>query len=166
MNNNLDSFPWETLLEVLRSELQEYGGLLGLLVEQQKKILARDPDDLMDLNKSVEYQMEMNQKILSNRQRLVARLASEAGKSEDTTLTEMLNVFPENSKPMFECIIDEINGMIQMARKKVKQNQTLLHKMSEVTDSVLRSADPQSRVATYDRKGRVAPSGVSVKANV
>lgn len=166
MNNSLESYPWETLLEVLRSELQEYGGLVGLLIEQQKKILAHDPDELINLNKSVESQMEMNQKILSNRQRLVAQLAREAGKSQDSTLTEMLNVFPENSKPMFEGIISEINDLIAFARRKLTQNQKLLVKMSEVTDEVLRKADPQNRLATYDRKGKLNTTGVSVKASV
>ena len=166
MNNTLESYPWETLLEVLRSELQEYGGLVGLLIEQQKKILSHDPDELMDLNKSVESQMEMNQKILTNRQRLVAQLAEEAGQKQDSTLTEMLNVFPENSKPMFEGIISEINELITFARRKLTQNQQLLVKMSEVTDEVLKKADPQNRLATYDRKGKVASTGVSVKASV
>jgi flagellar biosynthesis/type III secretory pathway chaperone len=166
MNGNLESYPWETLLEVLRSELQEYGGLVGLLVEQQKKILAREPNDLMDLNKSVESQIEMNQKILTNRQRLVTQLAIEAGKNQASTLSEMLNVFPTNSKPMFEGIISEINDLIKFAKTKLNQNQQLLVKMSEVTDQVLRNANPQNRIATYDRKGRVASKGVSVEANV
>ena len=32
---------WEDLLELLRNELQEYGGLIGLLNAQQQTILNR-----------------------------------------------------------------------------------------------------------------------------
>ncbi len=34
---------WEDLLELLRNELQEYGGLIGLLNAQQQTILNRKP---------------------------------------------------------------------------------------------------------------------------
>ena len=32
---------WEELLDLLRDELQEYGGLIGLLNAQQQSILSR-----------------------------------------------------------------------------------------------------------------------------
>jgi len=35
------NFSWEELLDLLRDELQEYGGLIGLLNAQQQSILNR-----------------------------------------------------------------------------------------------------------------------------
>ena len=59
---NIDlSFTWEDLLSLLRDELQEYGGLVGLLSAQQQSILNRQPDNLLQLNQSVQTQMESSQ---------------------------------------------------------------------------------------------------------
>ena len=55
------SFSWEDLLSLLRDELQEYGGLIGLLSAQQQSILNRRTDSLMELNQSVQTQMEASQ---------------------------------------------------------------------------------------------------------
>ena len=58
------SFTWEDLLEILRDELQEYGGLIGLLNAQQQSILNRRSESLMELNQSVQTQMEASQILL------------------------------------------------------------------------------------------------------
>ena len=52
---------WEELLEMLRTELQEYGGLIGLLNVQQQSILNRKPESLLEINQSVQTQMEASQ---------------------------------------------------------------------------------------------------------
>ena len=51
-------FTWEDLLDILRDELQEYGGLIGLLNAQQQSILNRRPDSLLEINQTVQTQME------------------------------------------------------------------------------------------------------------
>ena len=55
------SFEWEDLLGLLRDELQEYGGLVGLLNAQQQSILSRRPNSLLEINQSVQTQMEASQ---------------------------------------------------------------------------------------------------------
>ena len=69
------SFTWEELLEILRDELQEYGGLIGLLNAQQQSILNRRSESLMELNQSVQTQMEASQILLKKRQGFVTSLA-------------------------------------------------------------------------------------------
>jgi len=59
-NSNL-SFTWEDLLTLLRDELQEYGGLVGLLNAQQQSILERRTESLMVINQSVQTQMDASQ---------------------------------------------------------------------------------------------------------
>ena len=46
---------------LLRDELQEYGGLIGLLNAQQQSILNRRPDSLLEINQSVQTQLEASQ---------------------------------------------------------------------------------------------------------
>jgi len=63
---------WEDLLELLRSELQEYGGLIGLLNAQQQTILNRQSDSLLEINQSVQAQMEASQILQKRRQRIAS----------------------------------------------------------------------------------------------
>ena len=49
--------PKELLVELLRSELAEYGGLLSLLEDQQNAIVARAPERVLEINTSINDQM-------------------------------------------------------------------------------------------------------------
>ena len=66
-SNHLN-FCWEDLLSLLRDELQEYGGLIGLLSSQQQSILNRRPESLLAINQSVQTQMEASQMLQRRRQ--------------------------------------------------------------------------------------------------
>lgn len=146
-------FQWEELLELLRRELQEYGGLVGMLAEQQEKILSRDPDALIAVNQSVQSQMETSQRLLSNRQGFVSNLARNFGQEKEATLSDLLSFFPAVTRPMFESIVEEINTLIAKVRRKLDQNRRLLSRLTEVTDGILMSLNPQLRTKTYDRAG-------------
>ena len=146
---------WEELLELLRTELQEYGGLIGLLNAQQQSILNRKPDSLVEINQSVQTQMEASQILQKRRQGFVSNLARNFGRSEQSTLTELLPHMPDVTQPMFESIIEEINSLITRVREKVSQNQRLLARLVEVTDHILSAANPSSFPQTYSKHGKV-----------
>ena len=146
---------WEELLELLRTELQEYGGLIGLLNAQQQSILNRKPESLVEINQSVQTQMEASQILQKRRQGFVSHLARNYGRSEQTTLSELLPHMPDVTQPMFESIIEEINTLISNVRSKVSQNQRLLSRLLEVTDHLLSTASPATHPKTYSKDGRV-----------
>ena len=154
-------FQWEELLALLRNELQEYGGLVGLLKDQQDKILSRDPDALMEVNQSVREQMATSQQLLTKRQGFVSDLARNFGQDNEMPLTDLLTFFPAVTRPMFESIVEEINALIDGVRRKLDQNRRLLARLTEVTDDILTTLSPQLRTKTYDCAG-----GVSVAADV
>ena len=72
-------FDWEDLLELLRDELQEYGGLIGLLNAQQQSILNRRPESLLEINQSVQTQLEASQILHRKRSGFVSNLAENYG---------------------------------------------------------------------------------------
>ena len=146
---------WEELLELLRTELQEYGGLIGLLNAQQQSILNRKSDSLIEINQSVQTQMEASQILQKRRQGFVSHLARNFGRSEQSTLSELLPHMPDVTQPMFESIIEEINSLISNVRRKVSQNQRLLSRLLEVTDHILSAANPSSFPQTYSKHGKV-----------
>ena len=147
------TFTWEDLLTLLRDELQEYGGLVGLLSAQQQSILNRQPDSLLQLNQSVQTQMEASQILHKRRQGFVSSLASTYGESNQASLSELVPHFPDSTQPMFESIIEEINNLISNIRRKIEQNQRLLSRLSEVTDQILSVVDPRTHSKTYDQSG-------------
>ena len=124
------TFNWEELLDLLRDELQEYGGLIGLLNAQQQSILNRRSDSLLEINQSVQTQMEASQILQKRRQGFVNHLARNFGQSTDSSLTELLPHLPEVTKPMFESLIEEINNLITRVRRKIEQNLRLLMRLA------------------------------------
>lgn len=151
-NPNL-TFTWEDLLSLLRDELQEYGGLVGLLNAQQQNILNRQPENLLQLNQSVQTQMEASQILHKRRQGFVSTLASTYGESSKASLSELVPHFPDVTQPMFESIIEEINNLISNIRRKIEQNQRLLSRLSEVTDQILSVVEPHTHSKTYGKSG-------------
>ena len=147
------SFNWEDLLGLLRDELQEYGGLVGLLSAQQQSILNRRPESLLEINQSVQTQMEASQMLQRRRQGFVSSLASSYGEPDESTLSELVPHFPDVTQPMFQSIIEEINNLISQIRRKIEQNQRLLNRLTEVTDQILGVTDPGAHSKTYDKSG-------------
>ena len=49
--------PHEQIIDALRAELQEYGGLLNLFDQQQDAILHRKPDAIAEIDVTVEAQL-------------------------------------------------------------------------------------------------------------
>ena len=153
--NSSLSFTWEDLLSLLRDELQEYGSLVGLLNAQQQSILDRRTESLMEINQSVQTQMEASQILQKRRQGFVNHLARNFGESSDTSLSELLPHLPDVTKPMFESLIEEINSLITRVRRKIEQNQRLLVRLAEVTDQILGVSDPVGHSKTYTKQGKV-----------
>ncbi len=151
--NAQPSFSWEELLGLLRDELQEYGGLVGLLSAQQQSILNHRPESLLEINQSVQTQMEASQMLHRRRQGFVSSLASSYGEPNESTLSELVPHFPDVTQPMFQSIIEEINSLISQIRRKIEQNQRLLTRLTEVADQILGVTDPSSHSKTYDKSG-------------
>jgi flagellar biosynthesis/type III secretory pathway chaperone len=149
------SFTWEDLLGLLRDELQEYGSLLGLLSAQQQSILDRRPESLLEINQTVQTQMEARQILQKRRQGFVSSLANTLGISQESNLSELIPHFPDVTQPMFESLVEEINNLITKVRSKIEQNQRLLSRLSEVTDQILSITNPSSHSKTYSRSGNV-----------
>ena len=110
------SFTWEDLLVLLRDELQEYGSLLGLLSAQQQSILERRPESLLEINQTVQTQMEASQILQKRRQGFVSSLANTFGISQESNLSELIPHFPDVTQPMFESLVEEINNLITKVR--------------------------------------------------
>jgi hypothetical protein len=154
MNSTMDQVLIEELTSILRKEVEEYGELLAVLVEQQEKIMIRDSTALLEINRKMEVQMEINEGLLIERHRLIALMAGEPGGGSEPTLSQLIDSFPDAVQPMFQSFAEEINNLISRARRKMKQNQVLLSRLSEVADELVKAISPDDRVlTTYNRQG-------------
>lgn len=146
--------PKELLIELLRSELEEYGGLLALLEEQQAAIVAREPDRVLEINTSINDQMRMIQMRRGARESFASSLAEKLNQSQGSTLRELIRFFRKPIQPLIEALITEINNLVTRARRRAQQNQMLLARSIEVMQEVLHQLNPETMHKVYGADGR------------
>lgn len=147
---------WEDLASMLREELMEYGEFLVILDEQQKAILAQDAETLRELEAEIQQQIVNTQEVRDQRTDMVATLAQLAGLAPDTSLRQILPLFPQAAQPMMMALIDEINNLIGKTRKSLQQNHMLLARATEVTEKILAALAPSPSTKTYGKQGNIS----------
>ena len=155
MNKNFQEKDWEPLVELLRFEVQEYGGLFNLLDRQQQEIFKRDPELVMGTNAEIERYMAEMGSLRERRESKVREVARACGLDEEEKLSNMLPHFPDFMRPMLQALVDEINHMVRRTRQKARQNFMLLSRTMEITHETFRSLQPENFSKTYTKKGRV-----------
>ncbi len=145
--------PKELLIELLRAEMEEYGGLLALLEDQQAAIVERAPDRVLEINTSINDQMRMIHVRRETREEFVSTLALKLHQPA-STLREMLRFFRQPIQPLLEALIDEINSLVTRARRRAQQNQMLLARSIEVMQEVLHQLHPETMHKVYGADGR------------
>jgi len=144
----------ELVIEVLRAEMEEYGGLLALLEDQQAAIIARAADQVLEINMSINDQMRMIQLRRETRERLVSSIAIRLNQEPNSVLRELIRFFRKPIQPLIEALIDEINSLVTRARRRAQQNQMLLARSIEVMQEVLHRLNPETMHKVYGSDGR------------
>lgn len=152
---------WEFITECLRNELQEYGALLALFEEQQANLLRRDADQVAALAFSIEEQARATHVSRERREQCVREFAEARGRDPNSSLRQLIPLFPSEVQPMLSALIDEINHLIHRIRRDARQNQMLLSRVVEAHEEALRTLMPErfdSR--TYSASGTVSAGAV------
>lgn len=150
---NLELF--NEIIRALRAELQEYGGLIALLDQQQDAILRGEPDEFVDLGNSVHDQVALLGAHRSCREKTVAAFARHNGASETSTVAELIPHMPENVGSMVKAIIEEINTLITRTQRRLRQNHLLLARCVSTAQQRVVIAGGGEMVSTYGRAGAV-----------
>lgn len=159
MNMTFNQNDWDPLVDLLREEVQEYGGLYNLLDRQQTEIFNREPELVMQTNEDIETHMQEMNVLRERREDQVKAMAERCACDDSLSLMKMLPWFPEFIRPMLKALIDEVNGMVSRTRRKARQNHLLLSRTMEITQEALRMAEPDNFSKTYSRKGKVGMAG-------
>lgn len=151
--------PWDAIVDALRNELAEYGGLCGLCDEQQNKILARDADGVSALASLMEAQAGTARERRTARESAVRQFAASRGRPAGSTLRQLLPDFPEHVRPLLDALIHEVNHLVHRARQRTRQNQMMLARLVELHQLLVPSLQPQAFTKTYSRRGQLAVAG-------
>jgi flagellar biosynthesis/type III secretory pathway chaperone len=146
MNDSL-----QCLIQALQNELGEYGALLHLFEQQQNCVLRHDSTGYLELNLLVEEQMATLARCRSLRQGLAGAVAREYGKTPETPIIEMAESLPAPRRPLIRALVEEINRLVERARRRAQQNQLLLARCIDTARSVISTLRPGE---TYSAQGK------------
>jgi len=145
----------DSLIDALRDEVQEYGGLLSLFEEQQTAILERKPDVVLANQDSIRAQLETIHGCRRHREQIAREFALEVGQSPDCTVKALIEFCEEMVRPLLHALIYEVNQLITKTRRRGQQNQMLLARSIEVSQQILQRINPGAITKTYSRRGRI-----------
>lgn len=145
----------EEIAELLRAELQEYGGLLQLFDEQQAKIIVRDSDAVAAIAQQIEGDAATASARRSAREKAVRILAGTLGREATASLGRLIDFLPAERRPQLEALIEETSRMVRAVRQRARQNQMLLARMLELHRTILPTMRPNDFTQTYSQQGRM-----------
>lgn len=147
--------PQEQIVDALRAELEEYGGLLNVFDEQQQAILNRQPETVLALEDRLAAQLSAVKSKRSHRETLIAGFAGDGRPPSRVSLLGTIPAFRESMRPLVEALATEINRLISKTRRKAEQNQLLLARTVEVMQEVCERLNPGAVSRTYAPNGRM-----------
>jgi hypothetical protein len=122
MDNKVD---WDQLVSALRDELQEKGGLIGLLNRQTETLYRRDTAENERLEEQIRTQLELMLRSTQGRDHAVRQTASAFHLQEDVQSNEVIRSFPDFVHPLLEALFSEVEQLSNRVKERLKQNEGL-----------------------------------------
>jgi hypothetical protein len=114
---------WDQLVEALRDELQEKGGLIGLLNRQTETLYRRDTAENERLEEQIRTQLELILRSTQGRDHAVRQTASAFHLKEDVQSNEVIRSFPDFVHPLLEALFSEVERLSNRVKERLKQNE-------------------------------------------
>ena len=106
---------WDQLVDALRDELQEKGGLIRLLNQQTETLYRCDTTENERLEEQIRAQLRLISRCTQGRELALRQTAS----------TEVIRSFPEYVHPLLEALFSEVDRLSHRMEERLKQNQGL-----------------------------------------
>ncbi len=116
---------WDQLVDALRDELQEKGGLIQLLNQQTETLYRSDFAENERLEEQIRVQLRLISRCTQSRELALRQTASRFHLSEDVQSNEVIRSFPEYVHPLLEALISEVDRLSNRMQERLKQNQGL-----------------------------------------
>ncbi len=147
------------LADLLRAELAGYGGLLAFFERQQEALMRRDVRAVSEYAAAIERIAAETARSREAREQHVSALALSHGRPCDESLRRLLDLFPADRRPLLEALIDEINRLLQVVRRRARQNHAILVRAVELRRELVATLRPDAVPRTYAPGGRARTSG-------
>lgn len=151
----MNVLPFVPLVELLRSELAAYGGLLALFERQQALLWSREVQAVSEASLEIEALATESVRHREARERWVTQFAMEHSRSPDSSLRQLLPLFPADQRALLDALILEVNHLIHRVRRRARQNHSLLARAVELHREAVATLHPAARPRTYVASGRV-----------
>jgi hypothetical protein len=122
METNVD---WDQLVDALRDELQEKGGLIPLLNLQTETLYRRDPAASERVEDQIRAQLHLIARCTQHRATVLRQTASRFRLNEEVGTDEIIHCFPEYVHPLLEALVSEVDRLSNRMEERLKQNQEL-----------------------------------------
>ena len=122
MNTKVD---WDQLVDALRDELQEKGGLIRLLNQQTETLYRRDTAENERLEEQIRAQLRLISRCTKDRDLAIRQTASQFQLNDDVQSPEVIRNFPEYVHPLLEALFSEVNRLSNRMEERLGQNQGL-----------------------------------------
>jgi hypothetical protein len=130
---------WDELVGALRDELQEKGGLIGLLNKQTETLYRGDTVENERLEGQIRTQLELISRSTQGRDHAVKQSASAFHLKEDFQSNEVIRGFPDFVHPLLEALFSEVERLSSRVKERLKQNEGLKERFLFGTTSALNS---------------------------
>ena len=142
------------LADLLRAELAAYGGLLGLFDRQQDALMKRDAQAVAEYAGAIERLALETARSREARELHVASLARAHRRPVTDPLRRHLDLFPADERNLLDALIEEINRLLQVVRRRARQNHAILARAVELRRELLAAVRPETGPLTYAPGGR------------
>jgi len=143
----------QNLIEALREELKQYGEMLALLDQQQRLVVLRRGQDLVQSVAAVDAQAEAIRVARQEREQRRRDLARTLKMSEDTGFKELTARLPADYRPLIQALVQENNQLLTRIQKRAHQNHLLLSRAIELMQKFINTLVPGTEPATYTGEG-------------
>jgi cell division septum initiation protein DivIVA len=116
---------WDQLVDALRDELQEKGGLIQLLNQQTETLYRRDIVENERLEEQIRTQLRLISRCTQGREFALRQTATKLHLNEDVQSNEVVRSFPEYVHPLLEALFSEVDRLSNRMEERLKQNQGL-----------------------------------------
>jgi hypothetical protein len=128
---------WDQLVNALREELQEKGGLLQFLNQQTEVLYLRLPDENRRLEDQIRTQILVASGCTRTREVILREIASRMDLADGNNPSEIVVRFPEYVQPLLEALFSEVERLSGRMEERLSQNQQLkMHFFSEPASAV------------------------------
>lgn len=128
---------WDQLVDALRNELQEKGGLIRLLNQQTETLYRSDNAENERLEEQIRVQLRLISRCTQGRELALRQTASRFELNEDVQSSEVIRSFPEYVHPLLEALFSEVDRLSNRMQERLRQNQGLKERFLFETSSTI-----------------------------